>query len=153
MRLLPLLLLVAVAGCDTAGDSLIARYNGPEITEADAAVVDPLGTRGWDATRVETRAGRTVLLTRSALCGDECNRTTTLVFEGDGDLPESVEVTVTERELMPERRTETRVSVAQVEVQDWGPRVYSGVVHPADQDGAGSEPIVFWADRVAVAVE
>lgn len=156
--LLPLLLAVLLAGCDSAGDPVgpeIVRYTGSAITEADAAVVDETGEpRPWSASVFHMRAGTTVILSQSVLCGDECNRSVELRFEnGDGALPASVEGTLSVRDLLPESTQETTIEVARLEVQDWGPTVYSGVLYPVPDDAASTAPIVFWTDDVAHAAE
>jgi len=150
MRTLSLLLLaLAVGACDTNADGQIVRYTGPAITEADATVVDPmLGTpRGWSGLRI----GDEVVLYREALCGDECNHTLKLRFEGRGALPSDAEATLTRQEYTPERLEEQRLAIGRVEIQDWGPEVYSGVVYPVPQDEAFQIPIVFWADDLPAA--
>ena len=153
MRALSLALLaLLLAACDTADDesALITAYDGPEITEADAATEGMLGPRGWSA---ETR-GAAVTLSQSVLCGDECNRTVDLQFEGERNgLPLTIEAEVVQQEYLPERRIENDVEVARVEIQDWGPEVYSGIVYPVPQEGASTAPIVFWGRAGLVVID
>jgi hypothetical protein len=145
-----LLLAPALAACDLIGDGVeIVRYTGPTITEADATVTDPmLGTpRGWSGLRV----GDEVVLYRETLCGDECNQRIELRFEGRGALPSDAEATFTQSEYLPERFEERGLEIARIEVQDWGPEVFSGVVHLEPVDEVLQVPIVFWADDLPFA--
>ena len=157
MRVVPLALLAfLLVACDTAGSdsALITSYDGPEITEADAIVTDEIGPRGWEATVFDTRAGRRISVRRIALCGDECSREVTISFRDEGRaLPVSVQATVTTREALPERFEETPIDIARVEIQDWGPDVYSGVVSLLPQDRVSPPPIVFWSDDVVYLAE
>ena len=153
MRALPLTLLALVlAACDTVdGDSApITAYEGPEITEADATTDGMLGPRGWSA---EIRDAA-VVLSQSVLCGDECNQTITLRFEGERNgLPLAIEAEVVQQDYLPERRVEDDVEVARVEIQDWGPEVYSGILYPVPQEGASTAPIVFWGRAGFVVID
>ena len=146
MRALPLTLLALVlAACDTAsGDSaLITAYDGPEITLEDGLIDDALGPRGWWVERDDMP----VILTRTEICGDECGRTLTLRFDGEREgLPASIDAGLVQQEYLPERRTEDDIEVDRVEIQDWGPRIYSGVVYPSPAEDAFRAPIVFWAE-------
>ncbi|PAP74966.1 hypothetical protein [Rubrivirga marina] len=145
LRLGLLVATLAVAGCDSVGDdALITRYSGPEITEADATVPNPpFGPAGWQASGATGTAPH-VSLSRTTLCGDECSRTLTLRFAGSprDELPSSVEGRVVVQQYNPEGRTETDLSVRRVEVQDWGPEVYSGVA--VVDAGIGVDRVVFW---------
>lgn len=144
-------LAVAVAGCDSIGDDTVfVSYTGPEITEADALVDDGIDLRGWT---VERRRDLLVLA-RFEFCGDECGRTLALHFEGERDgLPTSVYAEIARQELLPERYFEEDLAIDRVEIQDWGPTVYSGIAYPVPADAASTVPIVFWADNVAVGVD
>lgn len=147
MRALPLLVALLLVGCDALGGGgvEIVPYVGDPITEADATVRDD---RGEPVAWLYSRTGDVVSIYRSYLCGDECTVTLTLRFEGTGDLPTDVAGTLVVRELLPER-TEYRVlDIARVEVQDWAPGAYSGVVHVEPREGVLElvAPIVFWAD-------
>lgn len=149
------LLLLPLAACDSGrDDAVIVAYSGPEITEADALVEDIPGRfESWSADVVSTRERRTVAIGIGFLCGDECNRRIALRFEGRGDLPESVAGTITTSEFLPERFEEARIDIDRVEIQDWGPEVYSGVVYPASRPEAFVPPLVFWTDERTVAAE
>lgn len=155
--LLPALLVVALAACDTVGDAdnEIVRYTGPEITEADATAVDETGQpRRWSAAVLHGWTSTTVTLTQSVLCGDECKRTVSLRFDdGDGTLPASVEGTVRVQNFLPSSTQETEIEVARVEIQDWGPTVYSGILYPVPEVAASTAPIVFWTDEIVSAAE
>ncbi len=155
MRLLLLVLAVVVSACDTADDDgPIVRYTGPAITEADATVPnDPFGPAGWTGTVFSYEAGRSVSVSRSVLCGDECNWTTTLRFEGRGALPTSVEGTVLVRTATPESFEEMDLEIDRVEIQDWGPDAYSGIVYLVSRPDIDTRPIVFWADELAFATD
>lgn len=156
-RLAPALALLLTA-CDTTGDGIITRYDGPPLTAADATVPNPpFADARWEGTRFLLRRDRDVFLGRSTLCGDECSRTVTLRFEEAlsaraGDLPLSVEAAVDVSQGNPDGFERTPFTVHRVEIQDWGPEVYSGVAY-ASGDGAPSERIVFWAEDLATAVE
>ena len=160
VRVLLLLLSLTAAACDMTvdPDALVVRYTGPEITEADAAVVDEWGVaRGWQASRYVTQRGDVTHLSRTVLCGDECARTVELRFRnsGDGELPAFIEATVTVRNLLPESTEERALVVERVEVQDWrlGRALLSGRVVLAAPSDAVASPLVFWADDLPTAAE
>ncbi len=153
------LAVLTVAGCDLAAtdDTEIADYAGPTLTEADAAVANPpFGPAGWDGYRFAGYTEHVVKLFRTTTCGDECTQTIELRFVGspNDDRPREVEGRVVVRQYNPEGESETAVPIRRVEIQDWGPGVYSGVAF-----GAEGNPdvlpvrLVFWADDLPVAVE
>jgi hypothetical protein len=150
-------LTVALAGCDSVGDDdLITRYSGPELTEADATVPNPpFGPAGWQGRGFLGYHERLVTLSRTTSCGDECARTVELQFRNghDTDLPETARGRVTVEQVNPDGYNEIDLSIRRVEIQDWGPEVFSGVVYPEPADGVSADPIVFWADDLPTAVE
>lgn len=147
MRLAVFILAVSLAGCDAlgGGDHVeVARYAGPEITEADATVDNPpFGPAPWSTFQDDA----IIVLSRVTACGDECARTLRLRFEGTGDLPTAVDASVTIIEYLPERTAVDYLDLRRVEVQDWGPSVFSGVAYPEPQAHAATAPIVFWSGR------
>jgi len=155
---LPLLVL-ALAACDTnaGADGQIVRYTGPAITEANALVVDDMGlTQRWSADVVATPNGPSVFVSRTVLCGDECGRTITLRFRGGGALPASADGVVRQQEYTPERLEVAQLDIARVEIQDWGPEVYSGVAYPVTSNAPNIDPappLVFWTDDIGFAQE
>ncbi len=150
-------LAVALAGCDSVGDDdLVTRYSGPVITEADATVPNPpLGPAGWVGINGAFYTERVVTLRRSTLCGDECAQTVELQFSNghDTDLPETVRGRVIVEQGNPDGYSETALPIVRVEVQDWGPEVYSGIAYPETTEDRDVAPLVFWADDLPVAVE
>ena len=162
MRSLLLLSLLAVSACDTttdAGGTEIVAYSGTPITRADASVPNPpLSPAEWEAGAFLGRAAFSVFVRRATLCGDECSRTVRLTFttphsvEADG-LPESVAGVVEVQSYLPESFTTTELAISRVEIQDWGPEVYSGVVYATPQAGVNTAPMVFWAESRGTAVE
>ena len=163
LRLSPALLLLALAACDTArDDGRIVRYEGPAITEADATVPNPpFGPAGWDGLVFIGRAGISVSVDRTTTCGDECAQTILFSFNdappadpSPGALPETVTGIVETVQGNPDGSTSAAFAIGRVEIDQWGPDVYSGVVH-----GASGNPdivparIVFWADDLPTAVE
>lgn len=161
MRPLLLLLAVAVAACDTTGvdGALITRYDGPRITEADATVPNPpFGPAGWDGSVFWSRTGQSVSVRRVVTCGDECARTLELVFSDappivEGALPEAVTGSIEVVSGNPDGYERSVFEIERVQIQDWGPSVYSGVVHIKPYGFEYVEPIVFWADDLPVAAE
>lgn len=160
MRLLSLtIVLVTFSACDTGlADVDIGRYRGERLTEADAMVPNgPLGSAGWDGLVATTRAGRSVLLERRTRCSDECSQTVRLQFEGGdvGGLPQSATGVMEQRASLPDRFESTPFEIDRVEIQDWGPEVYSGVVYTAASQAptVDAMPLVFWADHLPQASE
>lgn len=133
------LVFVLLPACDsstTASDAEVVPYSGSPLTAEDAVVTDAIGERTWQA----ERDGGLVILTRSDLCGDECNETTklTLRHRGDGMLPGFVELERIRETLLPESREVEELEVNRVEVQNWNvDGVVSGRVR-------GEVRIVFW---------
>lgn len=164
MRALPLaLLLLTLTACDTVGtDAVIVRYTGPAITEADALVPNPpLGTAGWEGLVFLGRTGTSVSVDRQTLCGDECSQTLRFTFQDmppvDSDaLPEAARGVIEIVSGTPDGYETQEVGIGRVEIQDWGPEVYSGVVYPAGPFAPNVDPpppTVFWADDLSFAVE
>ena len=159
LLLVPLLLLVA---CDTApadGGTEIVAYRGAPITRADAAVPDPpLPPAEWEASGFLGRTGSSVFLRVATTCGDECRRTVRFTAYAphsarpDG-LPESMTGVVEVQTYNPEGFESGEIPISRVEIQDWGPEVYSGVVYPAHRGATPTVPYVFWAESQGVAVE
>lgn len=151
------LLGATLAACDSDGtdDAEIVRYDGPAITQADASVPNPpFGSAAWMASAPRRGAIDVAVTT---LCGDECGRTIRFSFRESttaeplplpGPLPESVTGTVSVQEYLPERFETAEIEVTRVEIQDWGPEIYSGIVYPAVVLGDFSPvvPFVFWAE-------
>ena len=161
MRALPLaLLLLTLTACDTVGtDAVIVRYTGPAITEADAAVPNPpLGAAGWEGSGFLGRTGTSVSVDQRTLCGDECSQTVRFTFQTahENTLPQSVRGRVEIVSSNPDGYETQEVGIGRVEIQDWGPEVYSGVVYPAGPFAPNVDPpppTVFWADDLSFAVE
>ena len=152
-----LLLPFLLTACDSNGaDPVVVRYAGPEITEADATPPDE-GSAAWSAEVV----GEAVSIVQRTSCGDGCFRAFRLDFSEarPGALPDHVEATArvvqsTASDTSPAGEYTATVEVARVEIQDWGPEVYSGVVlfpHVPYVDAA--PPPVFWTDDVTIEAE
>lgn len=138
------LVFVLLLACDaskTGAGAEVIPYSGVPLTAEDAVVTDATGERSWHA----AREGDLVVLTRSELCGDECNETMklTLRHRGDAVLPGLVELERIRETLLPERREEAELEVHRVEVQDWN---LDGVVSGRVK---GERTIVFWYEFAA----
>jgi hypothetical protein len=138
--------LLVTAACDSSpetGEGVVVPYVGSRLTAEDAVFTDGFGIdRTWNA----ERDGDLVILTRSQLCGDECNATTelTLCHQGEGTLPAFVSLERIRQEFLPDRREERRLEAEQIQVQDWS---VSGVVSGHVE---GEVRFVFWYDCILV---
>lgn len=161
LPLLILAFLVLASGCDTEStDTLIVPYTGPVLTEADAVVPNPpFSPARWSGSLFDGRMGQSVLLSRSTQCGDECSRTVRFTFRDamptqPSGLPESVEGVFERRQGNPDGFESRPLAITRVEIQDWGPEVYSGVVVTPSRDAPSADGrIVFWADELPAAAE
>ncbi|MGB3543188.1 hypothetical protein [Rubrivirga sp.] len=155
MRLAAAALLVVLSACDTIAEGpQIVRYSGPPITEADAVETDGYGgPRLWSVDWIGLFSGTTVTIRRTLLCGDECGQTTQFRFteEGDGGLPTSIEGSIILSTWPPDNVSSSPLLIDRVEIQDWGPEIYSGIVYAGS--GRLAQPVPFWSDDVSVAVE
>ncbi len=154
-----LFLLASLTACDASHDAVevqVSRYIGPTITESDALAPDITGPRGWEALVFHGRRSTNTLLLQETLCGDECSLMLSVDFrdlESDR-LPTFLSATLRRQELSPERDTTIALDVDRVEIQDWGPDVYSGhVILREDPPDIVSAPIVFWADEPSISAE
>ena len=157
------LLLLPLAACDSGrDDAVIVAYTGPEITEADALVPNPpLGSAGWSGVGIDALNGTFVTLHRDVLCGDECRQTVRFEFadaprpDADG-LPESVSGLFEMEMANPDGFAANALRIARVEIQDWGPEIYSGVVYLDSGNAPNIDPApptVFWTDDVSFVTE
>lgn len=116
----------------------------------------PLGSAEWEARAFLGRSATFVWISIAMTCGDECARTTEFEFSTPhtaGDSPESVTGTFEVQQYLPERFESTRIEIERVEIQDWGPEVYSGIVYPAPRGTTPTIPYAFWAESSGTAVE
>lgn len=147
MHRLPAIFLFCLlfSACDTVGeedDVAVVEYVGPLITESDARPRDGMGFRqGWEA-RLE---GQTMILTRHAMCGDECSERYRLELQMIPDgLPQFDSASFRRKASdggSPPRVTDRRrLEKGQVAIQDWN---VDGVV---SGEVTGDVSFVFWYD-------